>query len=228
MAFRNKKEVLDLFNPDIVVLQECESEEVLNNKKSKIDYERYIWVGKNKNKGLGIMSFNGYKLELLDHNTEFQYILPIRVLNDKQEFFMLAVWTQLINKDIYLSYVVQAARAFKYYQELLKKDRIIIVGDFNSSAIWDNESPKEYNHSEMVSILNEQDIVSVYHSLNHEKHGEEKIPTLYFTRNINKTYHIDYIFMKEKMTRRIKSFFIGKYDEYIGLSDHMPLFMELE
>ena len=228
MAFRNKKEILAQFKPDIVVLQECESEEVLNNKNHKIDYENYIWFGKNKNKGLGAMSFNGYKLRLLDHNTEFQYILPLRVFNNKQEFFMLAIWTQLIKKDIYLSYVVQAARAFKYYQELLKKDKIIIVGDFNSSAIWDNESPKEYNHSEMVSILNEQYIVSVYHSLNHEKQGKEKTPTLYFTKNINKTYHIDYIFMKEKMIRMIKSFFIGKYDEYIKLSDHMPLFMELE
>jgi exonuclease III len=227
MAFRNKKEILNQFNPDIVVLQECESEEVLNNKKSKIDYESHIWFGKNKNKGIGVMSFNGFKLELLDHNTEFQYILPIKVFNDKQEFFMLAIWTQLINKEIYISYVVQATRAFKYYQELLKKDNIIIVGDFNSSAVWDNESPKEYNHSEMVSILNEQNIVSVYHLLNHEKHGEEKTPTLYFTRNINKTYHIDYIFMKEKMTKNIKSFFIGKHEEYIGLSDHMPLFMEL-
>lgn len=163
MAFRNKTAILDEFNPDIAIIQECESKEVLETKKSKIEFNDYIWLGKNKNKGLGVMTFNGFHVELLNHNEDFQYILPVRIYKDQVEFFLLAIWTQFVNKSIYESYVVQAARSFKYYNQLLKKENILIIGDFNSSAIWDNDAPKEYNHSQMVDILKEEKIVSVYH-----------------------------------------------------------------
>lgn len=228
MAFRNKTVILDEFNPDIAIIQETESKEVLETKKSKIEFNDYIWLGKNKNKGLGVMTFNGFHAEPLDLNEDFQYILPVRIYKDQIEFFLLAIWTQFVNKSIYESYVVQAARSFKYYNQLLKKENVLIIGDFNSNAIWDNDAPKEYNHSQMVNILKEEKFVSVYHENKWELHGKEKIPTLYFTRNKDKRYHVDYFFIKEKMLKNIKNYYIGEYENYINQSDHMPLFVELQ
>lgn len=93
MVFRCKTEIINKFNSDIAVIQECENEEVLKNKKSIIIYNNFIWCGANRNKGLGVMSFNDCKVELLEHNEEFKYILPVRIFKNKTEFFLLAVWT---------------------------------------------------------------------------------------------------------------------------------------
>ncbi len=227
MAFRNKTEIINKFNPDIAVIQECENEETLKNKKSVINYNNFIWCGENRYKGLGIMSFNDWEIELLDHNDEFKHILPIRIFKGKMEFFLLAVWTQLIDNNIYESYVVQATKAFIHYKGLLRKENIIIAGDFNSNAIWDNESPKEFNHTAMVKFLKEYEIVSVYHEKTLEEQGKEKIPTLYFTKNIQKPFHIDYVFIKKKLLEGVSFFYIGEYSKYIKQSDHMPLFVEI-
>ena len=228
MAFRNKLEILMGFNPDIAIIQECENEEVLKTKKAKIKFNKIIWVGNNKNKGIGVIAFNDFNIELLEHNNEFKYVLPIKIFNNHSEYVLLAIWTQLVNKNIYESYVVQATRAFNFYNSLLQKENILIIGDFNSNAIWDNDSPKEYNHSQMVGILNKRKIVSVYHTMNNEEHGKESIPTLYFRKNQNHKYHIDYFFLHENSVNYIESFSIGEYDQYIKQSDHMPLFIKMK
>jgi hypothetical protein len=228
MAFRKKSSILEEFCPDIAILQECESKEVLENKQANIKYEDYIWTGKNKNKGLGIMTFNGYKTEILNHNKDFQYVLPMKIYKNKIQFFLLAVWTQLVNKNIYESYVVQATKAIIHYEKLLKQENIFIVGDFNSNAIWDNDAPKEFNHSQMIEILLKKKLVSAYHKVYQEKQGKETKPTLYFTRKKEKPYHVDYFFIKENLLQNIEKYEIGDYNKYINQSDHMPLFLTMK
>jgi exodeoxyribonuclease-3 len=227
MAFRNKAEIIGKFNPDIAVIQECENEVVLKNKKSTINYNTFICCGVNRNKGLGVMSFNDWKIELLNHNDKFKYILPVRIFKNKTEFFLLAVWTQFIKNNRYTSYIVQATTAFNYYKDLLQKENIIIAGDFNSNVIWDIGWPKECTHNEMVKTLLKYEIVSVYHEKYLEEQGKEKIPTYYFTKNMQKPFHIDYVFIKKKLLESVSFFNIGEYNEYIKQSDHMPLFAEI-
>jgi exonuclease III len=227
MAFRNKTEVINKFKPDIAVISECENEEVIKSNKSTMNYSNCVWCGENRNKGLGIISFNNWKIELLNHNKEFKYILPVRIFKNNTEFFLLAVWTQLIKNNPYLSYVAQATRAFNYYEDLLQKENIIITGDFNSNVIWDNGWPKECTHAEMVKTLQKYEIVSVYHEKNLEEPGKEKIPTFYLTRKILQPFHIDYVFIKKKLLENVSLFYIGEYKEYIKQSDHMPLFVEI-
>ncbi len=227
MAFRNKLSILEDFNPDVAIIQECENENVFNRNKLKIEYNDYNWCGENKNNGLGVINFNGYYAKLLNHDEQFEYILPVRIVKDRMEFYLLAIWTQLVNKNIYESYVVQAARAFNHYRKILKKENILIMGDFNSNSIWDNVPKKEFNHSDMVNILLRYDIVSLYHHNNREKHGEEKVPTLFLTRNIKKPYHVDYVFLKQSKIKNVKSFAIGDYKKYIKFSDHMPLLIDI-
>lgn len=173
------------------------------------------------------MTFNWYKAEILNHNKELEYIIPIRVYKDEIELIIFAVWTQLVNKNIYQSYVTQAARAFKYYDKLLQNDNVIIAWDFNSNAIRDKSHPKEYNHSEMVEILKDKEISSMYHEIKGEKHWEEKIATLYFRKKKENWYHIDYCFCKKELFNYIDNFIIGNYDRYISQSDHMPLLITI-
>ena len=228
MAFRKKYEILVQYNHDITVIQECENKILLPEYKDKMNYSDIYWYGKNKNKGIAIITYGDLKIEKMEHDETFEYIIPLKIFNNSTSLYLLAVWTQMVNKSIYDSYVVQAARALYHYKQLLKYENIIIIGDFNSNAIWDNESPKEYTHSEMINYLKENQIISVYHELKKENHGNEIQPTLYFQRNLNKPYHIDYCFMNKNMLQKVKKFEIGKYLDYINKSDHMPLVIEIE
>ena len=171
MAFRKKADIINTYEPDIAVIPECESKDIFEKNKVDLKYKSFIWHGKNRNKGLGVFSFGDCTLELLDHNEEYEYILPIQVKQNGREFILFVVWTQFVNKSLYDSYVVQATRAFKHYSKYLEDPNVVIVGDFNSNSIWDNESKKEYNHSDMIKILKDYDIYSIYHELNFKSHG---------------------------------------------------------
>lgn len=58
--------------------------------------------------------------------------------------------------------------------------------------------------------------------------GIKREPTLYFRKNKKTRYHIDSIFAPAEIINRGKSFSVGKYEDWISLSDHMPLIAELE
>lgn len=228
MAFRNKLEIIGDSSPDIAIIQECEDKICLDEYRDKIRYNDIYWYGDNKNKGICIFTFGKYTIRKLMHNENYKYIIPVVIENEENSVVLFAVWTQLINRNIYESYVVQAARAIKYYNKLLENENVLLIGDFNSNSIWDNESSKEYNHKDMVEMLSKESILSVYHVLNNEEHGKEKIATLYLQRKNEKPYHIDYCFCKKDMIKKIKRFEIGKYENYIDDSDHMPMFIEFE
>ena len=72
MAYRNKADFILKFNPDLVVVPECEN---FGNQSSK-----RLWFGDNKKKGIGIFSYSNFELELnQEYNPVFKYIIPIKV-----------------------------------------------------------------------------------------------------------------------------------------------------
>jgi endonuclease/exonuclease/phosphatase family metal-dependent hydrolase len=102
---------------------------------------------------------------------------------------------------------------------------IIIAGDFNSNAIWD-EWDRWWNHSDVVNNLKELDIHSVYHTLRNEKQGEEKTPTFYLQRKKEKPYHIDYFFCSSSILEKVEHLEIGDVDYWLQISDHFPLIIQ--
>ena len=72
MAFKNKLDFIQKFNPDIVVIPECEN---FGNQTSN-----RLWFGDNGNKGIGIFSYSGFEIELnSNYDPGFRYIIPIMV-----------------------------------------------------------------------------------------------------------------------------------------------------
>ena len=55
--------------------------------------------------------------------------------------------------------------------------------------------------------------------------GEEKQSTLFHTKDKNKPYFIDYLYVKNIIVNNFK---IGDYEKWISFSDHMPLIAELK
>ncbi len=223
MAFRNKCESIMRFDPDLLIIQECENPEKVIFKDLKKPLIDAIWVGDNKHKGLAVFSFS-YKIKIPKfYNPEHKYILPIKFNNS----YILAVWAMNDKINPERRYIAQIWSALNEYKKYLKDD-IIIIGDFNSNKIWDNDKPYRIaNHSQVVEYLNNYNIISLYHELNREDQGNESVNTFYLYRKKNKGYHIDYCFISNNLINNISNFRIGKFNEWINLSDHCPLILDI-
>ncbi|WP_374987708.1 endonuclease/exonuclease/phosphatase family protein [Paenibacillus sp. R14(2021)] len=225
MAFRNKYKKMYRYNPDIMVIPECED---LSKKKHEVFYNDFKWVGLDGKKGLGIFSLNEkYKLKIHENYTEeFQYIVPVVVSNDDESFLLFAVWTKG-NKSMRKeeTYIGQLYLALLRYEHLLN-EKCIIAGDFNSNAIWDNLRRK--NHSTVVELLMRKNISSVYHKMSGEETGKETVYT-YLHNSPKKPYHIDYIFASESLISKSNHFNIESLALLSELnSDHVPLIFEFK
>jgi endonuclease/exonuclease/phosphatase family metal-dependent hydrolase len=101
----------------------------------------------------------------------------------------------------------------------METDQGIIAGDFNNSVIWDKGN-KESNFINTNSTLSHLGYESAYHQLTGEEFGAERSTTLYHTKKRDKIYHIDYIYLKGITPISVD---VGIYEDWIKLSDHMPL-----
>lgn len=219
MAFRNKLQLIVNMAPDLLILQECEQfEKYLGSK-----FWNQVWIGDNKNKGLGVVSFSNFRIRIHDnHNPEYRYILPIEVTG-KMQFNLFAIWAMNDQDNPQHRYIAKVWLALNYYQELLKQTSII-MGDFNSNVIWDHSKPfRVANHSKVVDFLKGYNIHSVYHKYFGEKQGAETKPTLYMYRNSTKPYHIDYCFVTQDLMNELEAVEVGSYSDWSNVSDHVPL-----
>jgi exodeoxyribonuclease-3 len=214
MAFRNKLDFIKEFNPDIVVVPECEN---FGSQTSKC-----LWFGENKNKGIGIFSYSDYEIEInKNYNIKFEYIIPI-IVKGPITFNLLAVWAMNDSADVRKRYVGQVWQAINYYKELLNEP-LIIIGDFNWNKIWDAKPsyPIYGNLTDLIKVLEEKEIKSAYHSFYGEKFGKETRPTLFMHHNKNKPYHVDYCFVSKNF--KLEDVEIGEYADWAKKSDHMPI-----
>lgn len=224
-AFRKKYKFLEQFRADILVIQECEDPRVSNDEEYVSFAENYIWIGDNKNRGLGIFARGHFKIEQLRWSNIYRgdpvkYFLPF-LINNRQ--VVLAIWAHRNNSPTF-EYIGQVWKYIQVNADLIPNS--ILIGDFNSNKIWDYWD-RWWNHSDVVKILERNGIVSLYHKLTKEKQGEESIKTFFLHRNINKGYHIDYCFLPEKLITANTKLEIPKFDDFKAISDHLPLIVEL-
>ena len=221
-AFRKKLEFVLKQCPDILIVQECEHPDKLIYDSAIPKPNDVLWFGDNKNKGLGVFSYSDYKFELVEqYNENIKTILPILVTGGAYDFMLFAIWAN--NRlDPDGQYIEQVWKAVNHYTELLKGENIILIGDFNSNKIWDKKH-RAGNHSAVVQKLLENNIHSAYHLKHGQEQGVEDKPTFFLQRNVNKPYHIDYCFLSNSLYEKVTDLEIGKYDDWITYSDHMPL-----
>lgn len=227
MAFRNKYQQISWYSPDLLIIQEAESNEVMLKKHFMMSYNQYIWIGNNIHKGLAIISTNDTTIKTHHlYNPEYKFIIPVEVKNRDKHFILLAVWTQYISKQD--SYISQIYKAVDFYKDILDQKHMLVIGDFNSNSQWDMLKPsRKETHSGLVQMLSDLNIYSMYHKIDSITHGYETTPTLYFRKQKDIQYHIDYVFIPSSYFSSISSIKIGDYESYIKYSDHMPLFIKI-
>lgn len=223
-ALRKKFDSIKELDADIYIIQECEDPLQTNDNKYKDWASNYLWIGDNKNKGLGVFAKKQFDLSPIDWTNKYKdhtvkYFLPCLINND---FQLLAVWTHKNNSPNF-GYIGQLWKYLEINIELF--NNILIAGDFNSNVIWD-EWDRWWNHSDVVKKLKDRNIISLYHKFTNENQGEESEKTFFLQKKIEKSYHIDYFF-GSKYFQNPKSLNIGKFIDWIDISDHMPLTLEL-
>jgi len=220
MAFREKGHLIQIEDPDILIVPECEHPDKLSS--LNLSATSVLWYGANRSKGLAVFSFGNYHLNLMDvHNKEIKIVCPISVTGGDVDFTLMAVWAQRTKNRDY-RHIGQVWKAVYFYEEILSEKKVIIAGDFNSNAIWDKKH-RLASHSMTVNKLSDMQIHSAYHSHFSQVQGKEIHPTFYLYRHENKPYHIDYCFMSNYFMERLMNVEIGAYENWKKYSDHSPL-----
>ncbi|HRG93925.1 MAG TPA: hypothetical protein PLZ10_13305 [Chitinophagaceae bacterium] len=222
MAFRKKAGMILRYNPDIIVVPECEHPDKIKFDPSLPQPSGQLWFGSNQHKGLGIFTFNGYQLKTgPNYQQDLKIIAPVTVTRNDKKFSLFAIWANN-PEDPDGQYVEQVWKAIHHYKRKIRKQQTILIGDFNSNTIWDRKY-RIGNHSHVVSRLAKKGIHSCYHSYVNQEHGKEKDPTFYLYKRKDKPYHLDYCFASMDLLSQIQSIEIGDYDTWKPFSDHVPL-----
>lgn len=220
-AFRKKLHLLEDLNADLLVIQECEDPAQIQDAYYKQWSENYLWTGSNKNKGLGVFAKSGVDLKPLDIDSgQLQLFLPCMV----GEVTLLAVWTKEAGSPTF-KYIGQLYKWLQLHKSQLARQKAIVVGDLNSNACWDVWD-RWWNHSDVVKELAALGLHSLYHSQTGQAQGPEAEPTFFLHRNLERPYHIDYVFLSEML--KIGAYLsIGATSVWLEHSDHLPLIADI-
>ena len=231
MALHRKFDALRRLEPDIAVVCECADPERLRDRGLDLSaVPDPVWVGRNRNKGLAVFSFNGYRVELADpYFPTLHYVAPVRI-SGPQSCNLLGVWAQnLSGGNTRKRQAGPFRRALTKYQAFLTDGPAVIAGDLNNNVIWDRPGWR-MNHATAVSLLDSMDLISAYHELRGEEQGRELTPTIYWRdrKKDGPTYHLDYIFVPRNWVRDISALSVGSFEDWCGagLSDHVPVVVE--
>ena len=212
-----KYQHIESFDADILIIQECEK-----LKENYFSGRKFFWTGRIENKGLGVLiKTDSASIDpSVDHN--LINFLPIQ----SDDLRILGVWAYN-HRAIKFGTEVSGNTidAIKYYRDWLVKgsNKCIFGGDLNNSIIWDKRN-NDNNFQNINSSLNDLGFESAYHLLSGEKFGHESEATFYHTKKESKKYHIDYLYTK---SLDVKSVNVGKYQDWIKLSDHCPMIIEV-
>jgi exonuclease III len=214
--FTNKAHYLDHLHADVAVIQEIA--------RPTEQQPNVLWFGENPNQGMAIVTRPPYfPRQVLQIEDVPRYVIPVEIVGP-EPFLLFAVWT--LGQQPF-PYVCAASKAIDLYESWFSARDVLMLGDFNSNAIWDKSHPTALNHSAMLNRLERLGLVSAYHHFKGEQHGAESANTFYLHWNESKTYHIDYCFLPKSWVARVRSVDVGSYAAWRRASDHRPLLVEL-
>ena len=214
--FSKKIPLLTSLAPDIAVLPECP--------KPETECDTRLWFGENRHKGIAVLTSPRYRIRALSLEPNVpKFAFPLEVTGPVN-FRLLVIWSK--GKQPY-RYVMGIVKAIQMYRHVIEGLPTVVIGDFNSNAIWDSWHSPDLNHSALVKLLGDLGLVSSYHYFYGETYGAETRPTFYLHKNVARSYHIDYCFVPEAWASHIQSVQIGSDDKWQKYGDHRPLLVHL-
>ena len=183
-----------------------------------------VWRGAKPTKGLAVFATGPWRVHRAPAPRGLpRYALPVQV-SGPESFLLLAVWAM---PHPTIPYVRGMHRAVRACRSLMQAQPTVLLGDFNSNAIWDAEHPADRSHSALVRYLGELGLESAYHRRYQEAQGRETRPTFFLYRHQQRPYHIDYCFLPTHWLGRIRDVTVGDHRAWAAKSDHMPLTVDV-
>jgi exonuclease III len=226
LSLRTKWPALTALTPDLAILPEV----------ARADLEALVpdtsqrdWIGDNDKKGLGVVTFGDYTLARdACWDAKHQFFLPARITGPTR-FNLLAVWAlNHRNRGELAGQRDATLQAITHYRDFLGQSaHTIVAGDFNHNVIWDKPRATRANFRPVLDALESLGLVSAYHQLHSQPHGQESAHTLNWRHRTNTPYHVDYIFAPKaslSAAARLQIVAPGTGDP---LSDHLALVLDL-
>jgi hypothetical protein len=139
--------------------------------------------------------------------------MPVHVIGPSR-IRLLAVWDMNVRgKGHDSARALGSCRAsLSHYGEFLDGDAdlTVISGDFNNSVRWDTPE-KESKFGDFMDDLESRGFASAYHIKRGCGRGEEPEHTLWWRKNVDAKYHIDYTFVRPGDA--IQDVTIGKHED---------------
>jgi exodeoxyribonuclease-3 len=219
MALGRKASRLLALRPDIAIVPESAEYDGLDG------LVRIGWTGADPRKGLGVFAradFGGVLDQSLDRSRE--WYLPISFpgigLN------ILAAWAMHARGGEASPTRGRIHRTLDHYGAFLSGGRTIIIGDLNDNVTWDTPGyPSFWRTSTILAHLG---LANVYYTRTGEQPGAESIATFYQYRHRDKPYFVDHAFVPDAWLPRVRGFEIGRPDDWLDVSDHMPMVLDLD
>jgi len=225
MAFRKKHHLLEAYNLDIVLVQECEHMDKIKSG----NIHSKLWFGDKPHKGIGIFSYRP-DIRFTPIPFEFEnnrWFIPV---DTRQNFSFAVVWAGNRRKNQVVDKVQPSYRTLSDYASTFKGLEMI-VGDFNNNVIWDKNEKRKYKKGTFqatLDLIKDLGFYSVYHSVFAETPGQETRPTHIWRKSYDTTYHIDYCFLKENLQAQLLDFKLLDDKSWVQHSDHFPLLIDLD
>jgi hypothetical protein len=212
MGFNKKRPLVEALESDVAILPEVSQRHI-----AETDAPFKTWVGSNPHKGLGVIGFADRSYTLQEAGRLLPWHIPFTV----DGVNIIALWAHVRDKD--LKYVRVTHEIVNRHADFLASAPSLLMGDFNSNTVWDREHPGR-NHSMLVDKLHGLGLQSVYHQAERVAHGAETTKTYFHTKKLHFGYHIDYAFLGGASA----SLDVGRHEDWLQYSDHMPLILEIE
>jgi hypothetical protein len=226
MALHSKVDLLMSLAPDVAIIPESATPEVLRKKAPSFAYSDCEWHGWQPAKGLGVFAFGG--LSLTRHGSwdpEFPIFLPVEIRGSIR-FNLLAVWAfKAGERPVVAQNPSTTLAAVGHYSSFLKAEPSIVAGDFNAAVVWDSKY-RQGRFSEVDAALRGLGLSSAYHLTHRVPFGSEPDSTFLLARNPNKPYHFDYAYIPQSLCESGASATVGAPAEWLKYSDHLPLVIE--
>ena len=197
-------------HPNVAIIQECSE---LAARQGVYEGYESLWFGDGA-KGLAFFLRRDWKLKLIEKPDQ-NLIVPLEV-RAPENFTLVTVGACAVGSKR-RSYVSQIHESLEQHFPWFASGPTVVASDFNSNAIWDRERALA-NHSTMVSALAGYGLICAYHASTEQKHGKETTATFHISRNCEKGYHMDYMFIPVDWMSRLTPH-VGTHAEWSGVSD---------
>jgi endonuclease/exonuclease/phosphatase family metal-dependent hydrolase len=197
------------YAPDIVFLQEC---------RPGADHSRRI----NGQKAIALLAHSdAYSHTIVKNPSSSGLASMAAIIDGPISFAVLGIWAQAPN---YSADVIQTLKA---HDRSLSWKSTIVLGDFNSGPRL--TSPKvTTSHRRLIDAFESRGLKSAYHEFHGVDHGKEDDPTYFHAWKRSAPWHIDFCFIPDSWSKRLKNVTILGSASWKPASDHRALLIDLE